>query len=179
MSEDIKVTDGTVLEALNNKVDLDGGNYKGSELEAYIHEHCGANPDLSNLSETGQAKFDEINADIEVLQTRYTATKAYLKTTYVNGASGYNIWSNGYCEQWGQGSASTGSAKVTLLKTFANTNYNIQLTASYTESSGGVSTGVAVHNTSKATTGFTISQYSKANYTAYWRACGYLASGQY
>lgn len=40
MSEDIKVTDGTVLEALNNKVDLDGGNYKGSELEAYIHKHC-------------------------------------------------------------------------------------------------------------------------------------------
>ena len=40
MSEDIKVTDGTILEALNNKVDLDGGNYKGSELEAYIHEHC-------------------------------------------------------------------------------------------------------------------------------------------
>ena len=41
MSEDINVTDGTVLESLNNKVDLDGGNYKGSELEAYIHEHCG------------------------------------------------------------------------------------------------------------------------------------------
>lgn len=40
MSEDIKVTDGTVLEALNNKVDLDGGNYKGSLLEEYIHNHC-------------------------------------------------------------------------------------------------------------------------------------------
>jgi hypothetical protein len=42
MSNDIKVTDGTVLEVLNNKIDLDGGNYKGSELEAYIHEHCTA-----------------------------------------------------------------------------------------------------------------------------------------
>ena len=41
MSEDINVTDGTVLEALNNKVDLDGGNYKGSPLEEYIHKHCG------------------------------------------------------------------------------------------------------------------------------------------
>ena len=39
MSEDINVTDGTVLEALNNKVDLDGGNYKGSPLEDYIHKH--------------------------------------------------------------------------------------------------------------------------------------------
>ena len=41
MSEDINVTDGTVLETLNNKVDLDGGNYVGSPLEEYIHEHCG------------------------------------------------------------------------------------------------------------------------------------------
>lgn len=41
MSEDIKVTDGTVLEALNGKVDLDGGNYIGSPLEEYIHKHCG------------------------------------------------------------------------------------------------------------------------------------------
>jgi len=40
MSEDINVTDGTVLECLNNKVDLDGGNYVGSPLETYIHEHC-------------------------------------------------------------------------------------------------------------------------------------------
>lgn len=40
MSEDINLTEGTITEVLNNKVDLDGGNYKGSELEAYIHEHC-------------------------------------------------------------------------------------------------------------------------------------------
>lgn len=40
MSEDINVTDGTVLETLNNKVDLDGGNYVGSPLEDYVHKHC-------------------------------------------------------------------------------------------------------------------------------------------
>lgn len=52
MSEDIKVTDGTVLEALNNKVDLDGGNYKGSPLEAYIHEHCGGSDKVSKAGDT-------------------------------------------------------------------------------------------------------------------------------
>lgn len=36
MSEDINVTDGTVLECLNNKVDLDGKNYLGSGLEEII-----------------------------------------------------------------------------------------------------------------------------------------------
>jgi hypothetical protein len=39
MSKDINVTDGTVLETLNNKVDLDGGNYPGSGLEEYINTY--------------------------------------------------------------------------------------------------------------------------------------------
>ena len=36
MSEDIKFTEGTILESLNDKVDLDGGNYRGSRLEELI-----------------------------------------------------------------------------------------------------------------------------------------------
>ena len=39
MSKDINVTDGTVLETLNNKIDCDGGNYPGSGLEEYINTH--------------------------------------------------------------------------------------------------------------------------------------------
>ncbi|MBR5304950.1 MAG: hypothetical protein IKU37_09020 [Candidatus Gastranaerophilales bacterium] len=42
MSNDINASEGKVLEVLNNKVDLDGGNFKGSELEKYIHGHCSA-----------------------------------------------------------------------------------------------------------------------------------------
>lgn len=38
MSEDINVTDGTILETLNNKVDIDGGNYLGSGLEEKVHK---------------------------------------------------------------------------------------------------------------------------------------------
>ena len=41
MSNDIKVTDGTILEALNGKVDLDGGNFKGSGLEAIVKKNGG------------------------------------------------------------------------------------------------------------------------------------------
>lgn len=41
MSDDIKVTDGTILEALNGKVDLDGGNFAGSGLEAIVKKNGG------------------------------------------------------------------------------------------------------------------------------------------
>ena len=39
MSKHINVTDGSVLESLNNKVDLDGGNYPGSGLSRMINVH--------------------------------------------------------------------------------------------------------------------------------------------
>jgi hypothetical protein len=38
MNEDIKITEGTILESLNNKADIDGGNYKGSGLQAVLEE---------------------------------------------------------------------------------------------------------------------------------------------
>ena len=39
MSNEIIVETGTILESLNNKVDLDGGNYIGSGLETYINKN--------------------------------------------------------------------------------------------------------------------------------------------
>lgn len=36
--EDINITNGTILESLNNKADIDGGNYKGSGLQAVLEE---------------------------------------------------------------------------------------------------------------------------------------------
>ena len=69
MSEDINVTDGTVLEALNNKVDLDGGNYKGSPLEAYIHEHCGGGHQLFDLIEKDHILTYEESKGLALLGT--------------------------------------------------------------------------------------------------------------
>lgn len=68
MSEDINVTDGTVLECLNNKVDLDGGNYLGSGLEEVIKENY-ADTSLSNLNEAGQAILNG-KADISQLSNK-------------------------------------------------------------------------------------------------------------
>lgn len=47
---------------------------------------------------------------------------------YRNGKSGYNIYTNGYCEQWGWiGSGTgTGSVRYNFLKPFANDNFNIE-----------------------------------------------------
>ena len=43
MSNDINVTDGTILESLNNKIDYDGGNYAGSGLETVVNNYLAEN----------------------------------------------------------------------------------------------------------------------------------------
>lgn len=53
--------------------------------------------------------------------------KPYITETYVNGASGYRIWSNNFCEQWGINSGT--SIDITLLKPYKDTNYIINLFA--------------------------------------------------
>lgn len=99
--------------------------------------------------------------------------------SYVNGTSGYNIWANGYCEQWGETDASAGSTErtITFLKTFNNTNYVI------THSSVDGQTSTAYHNFfniyTKTTTSFKAKAYGSSNIKLDWKACGYLAEGEY
>ena len=50
MSDDIKVTDGTILEALNGKIDYDGGNFAGSGLEEVVNNYLAENADLIGFS---------------------------------------------------------------------------------------------------------------------------------
>ena len=107
MSEDINVTDGTVLEALNNKVDLDGGNYAGSPLEEYIHKHCSG----------GLNMFDTILKD-HILT--YEESKGWaLQGTYVYKSAvagsryGYADFYNKCLEEYGNANT-IGTPNVTI-----------------------------------------------------------------
>lgn len=54
---------------------------------------------------------------------------AYVTETYVNGTSGYRLYSDKYIEQWGRNTR--GNTTVTLLKAFKDTNYQIQIALDY------------------------------------------------
>lgn len=56
--------------------------------------------------------------------------KPYIVETYVNGTSGYRLYSDGYCEQWGRVPAGADSDyTITLLKPYKNTDYQIGFTS--------------------------------------------------
>lgn len=101
-----------------------------------------------------------------------TYSPVQLITTYVSGASGYNIWSNGYCEQWGR-TPDAKTTTVTFLKTFTNSQYCV--TASCTSVVGHSAWNLRVINTNEAK--MEISSYDSC--VKQWCARGYLASNQY
>ena len=91
----------------------------------------------------------------------------HIVSSYVNGMSGYNIWSNKYCEQWGIVTSSS-QTTVYLLKAYADTNYIIL--------SG------LIGNTKDYTPAFqskTASSFvggsTGSGYTWYWATKGYIA----
>lgn len=91
--------------------------------------------------------------------------------TYVNGTSGYRIWSDGYCEQWGRVNISGTDANntVNFVKTFKDTNY-VVVEASFGNTDRKL-TLVSLHTSNMVIKGW--------DNLSIWKACGYLASGQY
>ena len=89
-----------------------------------------------------------------------------------SGHSGYCVWSNGYCEQWGLTGNNTNQT-ITLFKAYIDGNYNI--------TSG---TAIGTDKTKWQAETYVIDQWrfqynSYDSCHKYWKTCGYLAAGQY
>ena len=85
----------------------------------------------ASLDTTGKVPKSELPDFSEKLDiTAPQAQAPYLKTSYINGTSGYNIWSNGYCEQWGVilNARTNPQPATTLLKQYVDINYTLQIT---------------------------------------------------
>ena len=118
-----------------------------------------------------QVDIDEIATDLNgKVNTADLAEVQCVVETYVNGKSGYRIYSDGYCVQWGDfgGVFSSWTTKtVTFLKPFKDINYTVFPTMGYTSNSNFPAVSA------KTTTTFTCSTYDSTG-TACWQASGYI-----
>ena len=87
-----------------------------------------------------------------------------IKTVYTNENSGYLIYSNGLCEQWGL--ATGWGPTITFLREYKDTYYNVQAT-NYNAGDHYENGGIA----DKKTTGF---RFAWGYQGCYWRTIGYL-----
>lgn len=103
---------------------------------------------------------------------------ATIVKTYVNGTSGYNLYSNGYCEQWGRvtNGALNSSFVVNLLKRMANTNYCCQVSLFAGENAFGDNLAAPYFTARKLTvSSFTVARYSSDTVQLMWRVSGQAA----
>lgn len=112
------------------------------------------------------------NTDVE--QTSEITIGAYITETYSNGSDWYRVWSDGWCEQGGSTTGNGNSGRtVSLLKTYSDTNYNIQ--AEITDYTSGTQKIVSIG--SKTTSDFkayTSTTSSWGSYAFDWCARGYV-----
>lgn len=102
----------------------------------------------------------------------------HIVETYSNGMSWYRVYSDGWCEQGGATSTADSALtpqNVTLLKSYANTNYTIQITSidnvQYDAGANWNFSRDAGATSNKSTNGFTI---NIAFGGRYWETCGYI-----
>ena len=92
----------------------------------------------------------------------------YITETYVNGTSWYRVWSDGWIEQGGISGATANIVKVTLLKSFTDTNYSVI---------GSISGSTAVLNIPHTKNSKLVNSFEfyvgTTGGDAYWKACGY------
>lgn len=98
-------------------------------------------------------------------------TKPYITETYVNGTSGYRVWSDGYCEQWGRIIVGLdASVWVTFLKPFMNASYYANWISCNGETHNGEGTRACTNLT---TTSMRIYNGQDCAMLANWYTCGY------
>lgn len=130
--------------------------------------HFGKVVVLDNKITSFQTKlpFRAVDYNDAVLKDNLSEVFA-ITETYVNGTSGYNVYSNGFCEQWGKQAEGT----VTLLKPYKDINYNILATAYNSESDYETSISTVTQSSFNITLDPGGSQTAQS---AYWRTIGYI-----
>ena len=152
--------------AIGITTDATKSGIETSDNDLYLYFYVGETVQNANLINAGRIEEKLANKQDKCI---------HIIDTYVNGTSGYRIWSDGYCEQWGnyQGTNITNHVinllinfKDTTYITFANTNYNT-----------GLQRGVAYTvNTNKTVGHFQIysADFAPGQLNCDWLACGYI-----
>lgn len=159
-------------EAMYYTIDEQNQNFTLPMGEVYGMITQKANVDLTNLT-NGLANVICTTAPTET-STASSQNPAVVIENYVNGTSGYRVYSDGYCEQWGYVVLVAKQTPVTLnlIKEMINTNYLPLLTGS--EATGGNDNG-SMNAINLTTTGFQIFNTSDNSAGCYWQVKGYIS----
>lgn len=128
-----------------------------------LYYYVGETVQNANLIDAGrmQEQITNINAP----------SRGYLVQSYVNGTSGYRVYSDGWCEQWGRITVGQDAfVSVTFLKPFMNASYYANWISCNGETQNGEGTRACDNLT---TTSMRIYNGQDCTMLANWHTCGY------
>ena len=85
---------------------------------------------VGNFNQTSVMQTAGLNAEDmadKVSKSSLVPVQSVVRT-YRNGNGGYRLWSDGWCEQWGQITRTAASMPITFYQEFDDTSYNIIIT---------------------------------------------------
>lgn len=125
------------------------------------------NADLINIARM-QEQITDINAQ----------SRGYLVESYTNGTSGYRLYSDGYCEQWGYSDQDENILRtITFLKPYKDTDYVVTFGASKINDNN-QNSRIAKVASITTTNMVVVGIYDNSilnDFHFYWRTCGYVA----
>lgn len=128
-----------------------------------LYYYVGETVQNANLIDAGRLQEQIININ--------APSRSYLVQSYVNGTSGYRVYSDGWCEQWGRITIGADSAiGVIFLKPFMNAPYYANWISCSGESLNGEGTRACTNLT---TTSMRIYNGQDCVMFANWYICGY------
>lgn len=157
--------------------------YTKTEVDTRVNAKANANG-VVNLTGNQTIAGVKTFSAIPVCATQPTANnqlanKAYVDSklgsnivkTYVNGASWYRVYSDGFCIQGGTTTNQSGNyLAINLLKAYKDTNYTLIVNKEYNNSNWTGSDYLYSHTASS----FTYYTYSTAQHKILWVAYGYM-----
>lgn len=124
------------------------------------------NADLINIARM-QEQITDINAQ----------SRGYLVESYTNGTSGYRLYSDGYCEQWGYSDQDENILRtITFLKPYKDTDYVVTLGSSNINDNNQNSRIAKIQSitTTNMVVAGVFDNALGADFNFYWRTCGYV-----
>lgn len=159
----------------------DGTDTSWVDIFAANNTFTGNNTFSGNITISGGTfNFPKCTTKPTTTSTASSTLPAVVVENYLNGASWYRVYSDGWCEQGGIITSVGSSQVVTLLKEYKDTNYYAEIHAGTSKNdSGGSGYSTVICGASPYTYGqkvgsFRASTVSDSNYRFAWRACGYI-----
>lgn len=205
--DDATTSTGSVWSSSKTNEQIQVGNIATLETctESFIHNNNVIQGEgvvittttITETTETSTVNSTQLTIGINYNTTPATTTATASKTSpsvvideFVSGdgTSGYRTWSNGYCEQWGMFNNNSNAGVhgsvylIQLLKKYRDLHYNV--VSSHTS----VKTETTCVYFNVVWTGSTPDKFAiqfgavsggAYVFNFYWKACGYLAQGEY